>query len=161
MTGGSMTGQAMTARGLALREMAHADVEEVMRIEHSIYPYPWTAGNFTDSLNSGHFCIVAERDGAMAGYAVMMLAPFEAHLLTIGIAQPFQRQGWGTALLGAMLDVARASGAERVLLEVRPSNAPALALYRRSGFSQIGLRRGYYPADNDTREDAIVMECIL
>lgn len=151
----------MTARGLTLREMAHGDIEEVMRIERSIYPYPWTAGNFSDSLNSGYLCTVAERDGAMAGYAVMMMAPFEAHLMTIGIAQPFQRQGWGAALLGAMLQVAREAGAERVLLEVRPSNLPALALYRRSGFAQIGLRRGYYPADNDSREDAIVMECIL
>jgi [ribosomal protein S18]-alanine N-acetyltransferase len=161
-----MNGQAMSSglpapRGLALREMGHGDIDEVMRIERSIYPYPWTAGNFADSLNSGYLCTVAELEGAMAGYAVMMMAPLETHLLTIGIAQPFQRRGWGAALLGAMLTVAREAGAERVLLEVRPSNAPALALYRRSGFSQIGLRRGYYPADNGTREDAIVMECVL
>lgn len=156
-----MTEEAITVRGLVLRDMDHGDIEQVMRIERKIYPYPWTAGNFSDSLNSGYLCTVAELDGAMAGYAVMMLAPFEAHLLTIGIAHPFQRQGWGAALLGALLKVAREAGAERVLLEVRPSNLPALALYRRSGFTQIGLRRGYYPADNDTREDAIVMEHLL
>lgn len=161
MIGETMAGQTMAARGLTLREMDHGDIEEVMRIERSIYPYPWTAGNFSDSLNSGYLCTVAELDGAMAGYAVMMMAPFEAHLMTIGIALPFQRRGWGAALLGAMLQVAREAGAQRVLLEVRPSNLPALALYRRSGFSQIGLRRGYYPADNDSREDAIVMECLL
>ncbi len=146
---------------LTLREMDYADIGSVMRIERSIYPYPWTAGNFSDSLDSGYLCTVAELHGAMAGYAVMMMSPFEAHLLTIGIARDFQRQGWGSALLRAMLDAAREAGAERVLLEVRPTNLPALALYRKNGFGQIGLRRGYYPADNDRREDAIVMECIL
>lgn len=146
---------------LALREMTHEDIEAVMHIERSIYPWPWTRGNFSDSLDSGYLCAVAELEGAMAGYAVMMFVPYEAHLLTIGIAQEFQRQGWGSALLGALLARAREAGAERILLEVRPSNAPALALYRRNGFTQIGLRRGYYPADNKGREDAIVMECIL
>lgn len=151
----------MTVRELVLREMDYMDIEDVMRIERSIYPYPWTAGNFADSLDAGYLCKVAELDGALAGYAVMMTGPFEAHLLTIGIAQPLQRQGRGSALLCAMLNLAREAGAERVLLEVRPSNVAALALYRRNGFAQIGLRRGYYPADNNKREDAIVMECLL
>jgi ribosomal-protein-alanine acetyltransferase len=151
----------MTLQRLALRAMTHGDIEAVMRIERSIYPYPWTAGNFSDSLSSGYLCTVAELDGMMAGYAVMMFTPYEAHLLTIGIASGCQRRGWGSALLNALLEAARDAGAERVLLEVRPSNTPALALYRRNGFSEIGVRRGYYPADNDTREDAIVMERLL
>ncbi len=161
MTQGTATRSAIPGHEFVLREMDYADIESVMRIERAIYPYPWTTGNFIDSLDSGYLCVVAELQGAMAGYAVMITAPFEAHLLTIGIALEFQRQGKGSALLRAMLDAARAAGAERVLLEVRPSNASALALYRRNGFSQIGLRRGYYPADNDSREDAIVMECLL
>lgn len=150
-----------TLQKLVLREMTHEDIEAVMRIERSIYPWPWTTGNFSDSLHSGYLCTVAELGGTMAGYAVMMFAPYEAHLLTIGIAHDFQRQGWGSALLGALLQRAREAGAERVLLEVRPSNAPALALYRKNGFTPIGLRRGYYPADNGRGEDAIVMECLL
>jgi ribosomal-protein-alanine N-acetyltransferase len=151
----------MTLNQLALREMAPADIEAVMRIEHSIYPWPWTPGNFADSLSSGYLCTVAELEGVMAGYAVMMYSPGEAHLLNIGIASGFQRQGWGSALLHALLAQARTAGAERVLLEVRPSNAPALALYRRNAFREIGVRRGYYPAGDGRREDAIVMECML
>ena len=143
---------------LTLREMVEADIPEVMRIERSIYPWPWTAGNFSDSIASQYFCRVAEIDGVTAGYAVVMLAPGEAHLLTIGIAHFFQRQGWGAALLNQLLEMAKNAGLERMLLEVRPSNTAALALYRKCGFSQIGLRRGYYPADNGSREDAIVME---
>jgi len=146
---------------LTLRPMTRDDVAEVMRIERSIYPYPWTAGNFIDSLNFCHLCKVAENDGAMIGYAVLMPALEEAHLLTIGIAAEHQRKGWGNALLEKMMAVARAAGMQRVILEVRPSNTAALALYRKGGFREIGLRRGYYPADNNGREDAIVMERIL
>lgn len=146
---------------LSLRPMDRGDIGGVMRIERNIYPYPWTEGNFTDSLDSGYVCIVAELDGVMAGYAVLMPAPEEAHLLTIGIAAEHQRKGLGGELLGKVVEIARGIGMQRIILEVRPTNSAALALYRKGGFCQIGLRRGYYPADNNGREDAIVMERIL
>ncbi len=151
----------MMAVKLSLRAMDYGDVEAVMRIEQSIYPYPWTAGNFIDSLDSGYACMVAELDGTMVGYAVLMPSVDEAHLLTIGISADHQRKGLGVEVMGRMMTMAHESGFNRILLEVRPSNAPALALYRKCGFRQIGLRRGYYPADNNGREDAIVMECNL
>ena len=150
----------MTAT-LALRTMDYGDVDQVMRIEQCIYPYPWTAGNFIDSLDSGYVCMVAELDGPLVGYAVLMPSVDEAHLLTIGIATEHQRKGLGEEVLGRMMAMAHESGINRIILEVRPTNAPALALYRKCGFQQIGLRRGYYPADNNGREDAIVMECNL
>ncbi|HEY5993411.1 MAG TPA: ribosomal protein S18-alanine N-acetyltransferase [Gallionellaceae bacterium] len=146
---------------LTLRDMDYGDVEAVMHIEQSIYPYPWTTGNFIDSLDSGYACMVAELDGALIGYTVLMPSLDEAHLLTIGIAAEHQRKGMGEEVLNRMMAVAHDSGINRIILEVRPSNVPALALYRKCGFHQIGLRRGYYPADNSTREDAIVMECNL
>ncbi len=149
------------AAELTLRDMDYGDVETVMRIEHSIYPYPWTAGNFIDSLDSGYACLVAELDGMLVGYAVLMPSVDEAHLLTIGIAGEHQRKGMGEEILKRMMAMAHDSGIQRIILEVRPSNTPALALYRKCGFQQIGLRRGYYPADNDSREDAIVMACAL
>lgn len=146
---------------LTLRDMDYGDIEAVMRIEQSIYPYPWTTGNFIDSLDSGYASMVAELDGTLIGYAVLMPSVDEAHLLTIGIATEHQRKGLGEEVLGKMMAMAHDSGINRIILEVRPSNTPALALYRKCGFQQIGLRRGYYPADNNTREDAIVMECNL
>jgi len=97
----------------------------------------------------------------MIGYSVLMPSLEEAHLLTIGIAAEHQRKGIGGELLGRMMAIAHDSGMCRVILEVRPSNTAALALYRKGGFRQIGLRRGYYPADNNGREDAIVMEYTL
>ena len=143
-----------------LRKMNLADVDAVMRIEQDVHAHPWTRGNFTDALNSGCVCKVYETDGEMLGYVVLMPAVDEAQLLDISIAAAHQRKGLGRKLLEETMKIARGVNMRRVLLEVRPSNVAALELYRAAGFSQIGLRRGYYPKDNG-REDAIVMECIL
>lgn len=131
-----------------------------MRIERRIYPYPWTQGNFSDALNSGYLCQVAELGGKMIGYVVIMPAVDEVQLLNLGIDAAYQGKGLGGALLEEAMAQARAQQMQRMLLEVRPSNIAALALYRKHGFREIGLRRGYYPADNG-REDAMVMERIL
>lgn len=149
------------AAEVTLRDMGYDDIPEVMRIEQRIYPWPWTAGNFVDSLDSGYICKVALLAGVTVGYSVLMPAVDEAHLLTIGIAAEHQRKGLGAELLEKMMHIARVLGMQRVILEVRPSNTAALALYRQGGFRKIGLRRGYYPADNNAREDAIVMELVL
>jgi ribosomal-protein-alanine N-acetyltransferase len=137
--------------------MRPEDIDAVMAIEKTIYPFPWTAGNFADSLASGYGAWVCLEDGAMVGYAVMMLVVDEVHLLNISIAAERQRTGLGGELLEFLLATAKAAGAVRMLLEVRPSNVSGGGLYRRFGFKEIGRRRGYYPA-HDGREDAIVME---
>ncbi len=142
---------------LALRPMRDADLAAVARIEQVNYPYPWTPGNFADALESGYICLVAEVAGEMVGYAVLLPGVDDAELLNISIAPEQQRKGLGMELLEEVLDIARGLGLQRVLLEVRPSNGPALALYRKGGFCEMGRRRGYYPADAG-REDAIVME---
>jgi ribosomal-protein-alanine N-acetyltransferase len=97
----------------------------------------------------------------MIGYVVMMQGVDEAELLDIGIAVSRQRQGWGGKLLQAMLAQAQTLGKQRVVLEVRASNVPALGLYRSIGFIEIGLRRAYYPVENSNREDAILMGLVL
>jgi ribosomal-protein-alanine N-acetyltransferase len=142
---------------LALRPMRVADLEAVTRIEDKNYPYPWTPGNFSDALDSGYICLIAEVGAEMVGYAVLMPGVDDAELLNISIAPERKREGLGMELLEEVLDIARGLGLQRVLLEVRPSNGPALALYRKGGFREMGRRRGYYPADSG-REDAIVME---
>jgi ribosomal-protein-alanine N-acetyltransferase len=92
----------------------------------------------------------------MLGYAVLMLAVDEAELLDIAIDSKLQHRGWGRKLLDEMMALARRHDMRRVVLEVRASNKPAIDLYRKAGFTGIGLRREYYPADNG-REDAILM----
>ncbi|MGH8710270.1 MAG: ribosomal protein S18-alanine N-acetyltransferase [Burkholderiales bacterium] len=143
-----------------LRPMQTADLDAVMRIERKIYVHPWTRGNFRDSLNAGYSCWIYQFAQSIVGYAVMMIAADEAHLLNLSIAAMWQRQGWGKKLLQQVLDLARQHCARVMLLEVRPSNVAALGLYQSFGFKRIALRRGYYPA-GPVREDAILLELRL
>lgn len=136
--------------------MRSADLDVVVVLEQRCHDFPWTRGNFADSLAAGHGAWLVREAGEIAAYAVMMPAPDEAHLLNITVVPELQRAGRGAALLQQLFGLARDWKANRMLLEVRPGNVAALALYRRHGFSEIGRRRGYYPAANG-REDAIVM----
>jgi ribosomal-protein-alanine N-acetyltransferase len=141
---------------IELRPMAEADLPAVMAIENAIYPFPWTQGNFLDSIAACYSCWIYARNGEVLGYAVVMLAADEAHLLNLSIAADYQRQGHGSLLLRRLCDVARAQGARMIFLEVRPSNVAGLRLYDRHGFQRVGLRREYYPA-RVGREDALVL----
>ena len=141
---------------IELRPMNAVDLDEVLAIEYRVCPLPWGRGNFTDSMTCGYSCWVCRVDGDLVGYFVLMLAVDEAHLLTIGVAEKRQGMGFGARLLRHAMGVARAGGAKILLLEVRPSNEKALMLYRHFGFRQIGVRRGYYPAEQG-REDALVL----
>jgi len=142
------------------RRMNGADLDAVVAIEELIYPHPWTRGNFSDSLVAGYQCWIVECGGQIAGYSVAMIAAGEAHLLNLSVAGPWQRRGIGREVLGFVLELARGSGAARILLEVRPSNGVARALYAAAGFTEIATRRGYYPA-GEGREDAIVLQLEL
>ena len=147
---------AVPAPRLEFVPMAMADVERVAREEAAIYEFPWTFGNFADSLAAGYSSWVAREAGRLVGYAVMMLVIDEAHLLNISVLPELQRRGRGSALLHHLFGVARGHGATRIFLEVRPSNDSGRALYARHGFATVGERRGYYPAKSG-REHAIVM----
>lgn len=141
--------------------MTARDLDDVVQVERDIYPFPWTHGNFADSLRAGYSCwVLRDEDGQLQAYAIVMLALEEAHLLNLSVARAAQRAGLGWRTLEWVAQVARGHGARTLLLEVRPSNPAALRLYERYGFSRIGLRRGYYPAAAG-REDAIVMRIPL
>jgi ribosomal-protein-alanine N-acetyltransferase len=141
-----------------LRDMTQNDVEGIARMEAGIHAHPWTRGNFRDALVCGNICKVLEDNGAMIGYFVMIKAVDEVELLDIGVASARQRQGIGKRLLADALKLAGDLGALRVLLEVRSSNIAARALYAKAGFNEMGIRRGYYPAAGNAREDAVMME---
>lgn len=136
--------------------MSVTDLAEVTALEETIQAFPWTMGNFRDSLLSGYECWLWREAGDVASFAVAMQAVDEMHLLDIGVAPAQQRQGHGRALLDFLCDRARRAGLGRMLLEVRPSNVTAVAFYQCHDFAEIGRRRGYYPTLMG-REDAIVM----
>lgn len=136
--------------------MCESDLDAVSEIEQHIYAFPWTLGDFRDSLRAGYSCWVCRGGEGLLGYAVLMLAAGEAHLLNLTIDSPFHRRGYGSRLLVHLVGTARDYGAKDLFLEVRPSNAAGLELYARHGFRQIGVRRDYYPAPGG-REDALVL----
>lgn len=145
---------------VALRAMSVGDLDAVMAVEQVAYPFPWSRGNFSDSLSAGYSCWIFEAGEALVGYAVLMLAADEAHLLNLTIAPEWQRQGMGRKLLEHLIGVAREYCADTLFLEVRPSNQTACRLYESAGFNEMGRRRGYYPAGAG-REDAVLMGLAL
>lgn len=130
---------------------------QVLLIERAVYRFPWTEGIFRDCLQVGYSSwVVSDTIGAVQAYALMSMAVGEAHILNICVAPAQQRRGLARYLMAHLLNLARAADTERMLLEVRSSNHCALGLYASLGFSRIGLRKGYYPADTG-REDALVL----
>ena len=137
--------------------MLASDLDAVVLLEQQVYPHPWTRGNFADALAAGYHAQCVHQDTELCGYVVAMAGVEEAHLLNLTVAPAWQRQGHGRALLDRLAGWAHARGDLALWLEVRQSNSGARALYERHGFVQVGSRRGYYPADRQQREDAVVM----
>jgi len=139
-----------------LRPMGEADLDAVNAIEQATYPFPWTRGIFQDCLRVGYSCWVLEEAGQVAAYGVMSAGGGEAHILTIVVNEEYRQQGLGRRLLRHLIAVARQAGVEMIFLEVRPSNLAAIKLYQSLGFSEVGIRKDYYP-DKGGREDALIM----
>jgi ribosomal-protein-alanine N-acetyltransferase len=100
-------------------------------------------------------------DGHLLGYFVAMQGVDEVHLLNITVAPEYQGQGWSRLLLEALGIWARGVAAQWLWLEVRVGNARAIQVYEAHGYRRVGLRKGYYPAGQGQREDAIVMSLAL
>lgn len=163
------------SRRVAFEPMTLADLDAVAAVEKTAYTHPWTQRHFSDSLQSGYPAVMllgeplacdmdgnARPDGrVLLGYLVAMSGVDEVHLLNITVSPAHQHQGWARFMLDALVHWSRAQHAQWLWLEVRQSNSRAHALYTRYGFSQVGLRRGYYPAGQNHREDAVVMSLSL
>lgn len=139
------------------RPMIQADLPCIHSIELASYDYPWSIGNFADSLLAGYSMWVLEAEGEVMGYYAMMAAVGEAHLLNLTIAPSWRRHGLGRDLLGHCLARACEHQAGSLFLEVRTSNTAAIGLYHSNGFVDLAVRRAYYPA-GDGREDALIMK---
>lgn len=136
--------------------MTGKDLSTVLAIETRNYEFPWSEGVFKDCFKAGYSCWVCEDIERILGYSVVSIAVGEAHILNISVAPEEQGQGVGRKMLSHLIDVSRWHKAETIFLEVRPSNDSALALYRKMGFNEIGIRKDYYPAQ-DGREDALML----
>lgn len=139
-----------------------ADLDTLLAIESAAYPYPWSRGNFIDSLSAGYLAYKrVDGAGRWLGYYIAMPGVREMHLLNLTVTPQHQGRGHARAMLDELVRSALALGAQRLWLEVRQSNQRAQALYLGYGFHEVGLRRGYYPAGARARENAIVMSLVL
>ena len=162
-------------RRIAFEPLTEADLDAVCEVEKSAYTHPWSRKHFADSLAAGYPAMLllgealpgepvhpVRADGrVLLGYLVAMPGVDEVHLLNITVAPAHQRQGWARFLLDALCLWSRGQRAQWLWLEVRASNAPARALYTGYGFQQDGIRKGYYPAAQFQRDDAVVMSLNL
>ena len=147
----------MKTSAILFRRILEQDLDQVAALEEKAFPTPWTADQYRIMMRQGG-CVLfgAFHDTILAGYIAVSpnAAGGEMEVYNIAVDSPFRRLGIGKKLLGLSLDAAAKNGAERAVLEVRVSNAPAVALYRSLAFEQAGIRAGYY---HDTGEDALVL----
>jgi len=147
---------------MRFQRMQMSDLDQVLMIENDSYPHPWTRGNFVEALSNGYESRVAcDASSVLMGYFLLMPIIDEAHLLNITVRRDMQGQGMGRLLLDEVVGVCLKMGMLSVMLEVRPTNTRAIRLYASYGFLQIGRRKAYYPAADNSREDAIVMRLML
>lgn len=137
------------------RPMQEGDLDQVMKIELLAFPTPWSRQSYEgELLNQFASYYVIEDASTVAAYAGIWCVFEEAHITNVAVDPLYRRQGLGRQLMEILLARAREKGAERVLLEVRPSNLAAINLYRALGFLPGGVRRGYY---TDNQEDALLL----
>ena len=146
----------LEANSYQIVAMKEDHIEGVVVIEQVSFPTPWSREAFCSELGENSFahyyvCLVGEE---VAGYAGMWMIIDEAHITNIAVHPWYRGKQIGQALLITLMQEAMRLGAERITLEVRPSNKVARYVYGKLGFQAVGVRKGYY---SDTREDAIIM----
>lgn len=139
-----------------VRPMRMEDLKSVMSVERAAYNYPWTEEILRDCLRVGYYCVVCEINGLVVAHGIMSYGVRECHILNVCVHPEFQRKRIATQLIQYLLETARWKGAGVAFLEVRISNTGASNLYKKLGFSEIGIRKNYYPARSG-REDALIL----
>lgn len=131
-------------------------LDAIMEIEREAYPEPWTTGMFRDEMRSKRsYFYVAFSEGRLVGYSGFWLVIEEAHITSLTVAEQYRGLGYGREQLTYLMNIGAENGVRAYTLEVRESNASARRLYESAGFHAVGLRKGYYGAN---QEDAVVMQ---
>jgi ribosomal-protein-alanine N-acetyltransferase len=141
---------------LRIEKLRRRDLRDLLPIETTVFPEPWSVAVFNSelALRHGRRYRAAWVGDEMAGYIGFMMVGEEAHITTIATAPAYQRAGVATALILDGIHALRGTGVKHLSLEVAAHNEPAQALYRRFGFAPVGVRPNYNPR---TGEDALVM----
>lgn len=142
-----------------LRKMVAQDINEIMAIEQEAFSMPWSRESYLAELKNQFACyVVCDVGGKIAGYGGIWIVFEEAHITNVAVSAEFRCQGIGTAIMLELEKQAREKKALRILLEVRPSNEPALKTYRKLDYMPGNVRPEYY---SDNGEDALIMIKLL
>jgi ribosomal-protein-alanine N-acetyltransferase len=146
----------LTNGAIGIEPMTIADLPRVLAIERISFTSPWTEASFRYEIEENPMAwnIVGRADGELVAFACAHIVADELMINDLAVDPSARRRGLGSGLLGHILEGGRLRGCRRATLEVRPSNAPARALYEAFGFEVVGRRRGYYA---DTGEDAMLL----
>ena len=145
----------MAGDEIIIREMTEADLPMVLRLERELFSDPWPVSLFREDIASPlSHPFVLQIDNEIAGYAVLWVAADEGHLTNIAVARKYQRKSIAKKLLSFILQIASEMGLTIIVLEVRPTNIPAISLYEKFGFERLAVRKNYY---RNPVEDCLVM----
>lgn len=140
----------------AISPLTAHDLPAAFAIEKASHAFPWRESTFNSNQDERYLNLKLTRDDALVAFAITQVVLDEATLFNIAVHPTYQRQGHGRRLLEQLIETLEARGITTLWLEVRASNANAIALYEQLGFNEVSLRRNYYPAANG-REDAVIM----
>lgn len=136
--------------------LSTTDIARAFQIETRAHAFPWSEKTFASNQGERYLNLQLAVDGEIAAFAITQIVLDEATLFNIAVDPAHQRRGLGRELLEAVIDAVEKRGVATLWLEVRASNAAAIALYESLGFNEATVRRNYYPTA-DGHEDAIVM----
>ena len=140
---------------MIIRRMTQDDVKRIAQIESECFSLPWSESSFEDSLAREDTIFLVCVDEEVVGYVGMYLSFEEGEITNVAVTPSYRKRGCGNLLIRGIKEEAKARNAECIILEVRVSNAPAIALYQKHGFEQIGIRKNFYEYPT---EDAIIMK---
>lgn len=167
---------------MLIREMTLQDVPAVAEIEKACFSLPWSEQSLADSVQrEDTLFLVCEEDGGqeskrdtmipeyrnerddatmndIVGYIGMYLSFDEGDITNVAVAPAFRKKGYGEAIVSSAIKIAKEKQLEMIVLEVRVSNTPAISLYKKMGFEEIGIRKKFY---EHPIEDAMIMQCQL
>lgn len=142
---------------ISFRKMQEKDLPVIMEIETLVYSHPWSLKNFEDCLRGRSYRakVLELNHRFLVGYGLLSVGAGEAHVLNLCVHPHYHRCGYGKRILNHLIMMAKREGTEAIILEVRVSNLSAIELYRQLGFSEVGIRKNYYPKENG-REDGLI-----
>lgn len=143
--------------GVEIRDMTIDDLADVYAIDSIGQVVSWSASTFKDCLEAGYNGWVLLHDRVITGYILAYVRSGECHILNFCVKPEMRGMGLGSQLLEHVLTFAKDHGADMAILEVRPSNHPAIYLYHKVGFNEISVRKDYYATPEGGREDALVL----